>query len=232
MDLHLWRRFTLMSSRAIRIAIVNDYELVVRGLAAVLAPYADRIEVVELDSGLPVVSDVDVLLYDTFGQAQGDTLDHEELVRDSPARLVVFSWNTEPDLVDKAVSRGANGYLSKSISAAELVAGIEAVHAGETVTPEPIDADEAAASDLQLNEAWPGRDLGLSAREAEVVALITQGLSNQEIADRCFLSINSVKTYVRTAYRKMGVNRRSQAVLWGLAHGFTPDHTRDLHPDG
>jgi two-component system, NarL family, response regulator LiaR len=60
-------------------------------------------------------------------------------------------------------------------------------------------------------------------RESEVIALITQGLSNQEIADRCYLSINSVKTYIRTAYRKMGVARRSQAVLWGIQHGFEPD---------
>ncbi|MDO9498020.1 MAG: LuxR C-terminal-related transcriptional regulator, partial [Nocardioides sp.] len=64
----------------------------------------------------------------------------------------------------------------------------------------------------------------------EVVALITQGLSNQEIADRCYLSINSVKTYVRTAYRKMQVTRRSQAVLWGIAHGLAPDRSRTIDP--
>ena len=74
-------------------------------------------------------------------------------------------------------------------------------------------------------------------REAEIVALITQGLSNQEIADRSYLSINSVKTYIRTAYRKMGVERRSQAVLWGIQHGFQPDVVRHVktvpaEPDG
>ena len=69
---------------------------------------------------------------------------------------------------------------------------------------------------------WPGREFGLTAREAEIIALITQGLTNQEIAERSYLSINSVKTYIRTAYRKMGVASRSQAVLWGVRHGFEP----------
>ena len=63
---------------------------------------------------------------------------------------------------------------------------------------------------------------GLAPRELEVLALITQGLTNQEIADRAYLSINSVKTYVRSAYRKIGVSRRSQAVGWGLRAGL--DH--------
>ena len=52
---------------------------------------------------------------------------------------------------------------------------------------------------------WPGRAAGLSPREAEVLALITRGLSNQEIADRAHVSINSIKTYIRSAYRKIGV---------------------------
>ena len=68
----------------------------------------------------------------------------------------------------------------------------------------------------------------LSAREEQVVALIAEGLTNQEIADRMFVSINSVKTYIRAAYRKMGVNSRSQAVVWGLRHGVvTPGRSAD-----
>ena len=58
--------------------------------------------------------------------------------------------------------------------------------------------------------------VGLTGREMEVLELIAEGLTNQEIADRVFISINSVKTYIRSAYRKIGVNSRSQAVAWGL----------------
>ena len=77
---------------------------------------------------------------------------------------------------------------------------------------------------------WPGRSAGLTPREAEILALITQGLSNQEIAKRAFLSINSVKTYIRTAYRKINVTSRSQAVLWGVDNGFKPDTLRTVDP--
>ncbi|MCD4527056.1 response regulator transcription factor [Nocardioides sp. cx-173] len=214
-------------SSPIRLAIVNDYEIVVHGVAAALAPHGDRVEVVELDSRLPVVSDVDVLLYDTFGQAQGDAVDLDQLVAGGSAKVVIFTWNVQPELVDRALARGAAGYLSKALTAEELVKSIEAVHAGTTVTA-GLDTNGDAVDTIGR---WPGVDHGLSVREAEVIALITQGLSNQEIADRCYLSINSVKTYVRTAYRKMEVTRRSQAVLWGIAHGFAPDRSRTLDPN-
>jgi NarL family two-component system response regulator LiaR len=221
------RKLTRVSASPIRLAIVNDYEIVVHGVAAVLEPYRDRVEVVELDSRLPVISDVDVLLYDTFGQVQGDAVDLDQLVSGGSARVVIFTWNVQPELVYRALSRGAAGYLSKGITAEDLVKGIEAVHAGETVTS----GVDLNGDDVATLGTWPGVDHGLSAREAEVIALITQGLSNQEIADRCYLSINSVKTYVRTAYRKMEVTRRSQAVLWGIAHGFAPDRSRTMDPN-
>lgn len=72
-----------------------------------------------------------------------------------------------------------------------------------------------------------GIEQGLTRREAEMLGLIARGLSNQEIADAAFLSINSVKTHIRTAYRKLGVTRRSQAVGWVIRHrrasGDLPD---------
>lgn len=208
----------------IRVAVVNDYEIVVAGVAAMLAPHHERVNVVELDSGLPVVSDVDVILYDTFGQVQGDGVDLEDLVHGTDARVVIFSWNLQPDLVRKAIDRGAAGYASKGLSADEIVTVLEAVHDGETVTPR----ESAESVDRGAAGEWPGREHGLTAREAEVLALITQGLSNQEIAERTYLSINSVKTYIRTAYRKIGVARRSQAVAWGMRHGFEPDRMRSI----
>lgn len=205
----------------ITVAVVNDYEMVVAGVAAMLAQHPDRVRVMELDSGLPVVSDVDVILYDTFGQVQGHAVDLEDLVHGTGARVVIFSWNLQPDLVEQAIRRGASGYLSKEADSEQMVAAIEAVHEGKIVTP-----DDTEAAEHDASGDWPGRAQGLTAREAEVIALITQGLSNQEIADRSYLSINSVKTYIRTAYRKIGVSRRSQAVAWGMRHGFEPDRLR------
>jgi DNA-binding NarL/FixJ family response regulator len=210
--------------RPVRVAVVNDHEIVVAGIASLLQPSDDRVVVVEIVAGLPVLSEVDVILFDTFGQTPGDGVDLEELVQAGPARVAVFSWNTTPALIRRALGRGASAYLSKGWGAEQIVEALERVHAGERVVP---DGGERAAEAVGT---WPGREFGLTAREAEVVALITQGLSNQEIADRTYLSINSVKTYVRTAYRKIGVNRRSQAVGWGVRNGFDPDRARTIRP--
>jgi DNA-binding NarL/FixJ family response regulator len=210
----------------VRVAINDDYQLVVTGVAAMLAPHASRVLVVELDSKVPAVSDVDIVLYDTFGQEQGSKIDVGGLARAGQPKVVVFTWNLQPELVEGAIAAGATGYLWKGMPAAEMVEALEAVVAGEVVTP-PRDA--RGATDVGV---WPGREFGLSAREAEVIALVTQGLTNQEIADRVYLSINSIKTYIRSAYRKMGVSRRSQAVAWGLSHGFAPDQLRVVDPFG
>ncbi len=204
----------------IRVAIVNDYEIVVAGVAAALEPFSNRVDVVELDSGLPVVSDVDVILYDTFGQVQGDGVDLEDLVRGGHAKVVIFSWNVQPDLVDRALEKGAAGYLSKELAGEEIVAALVRIYDGEVVRP------LTAESGGDTRGSWPGRDHGLTAREAEVIALISQGLTNHDIARTTYLSINSVKTYIRSAYRKIGVTRRSQAVIWGMTHGFEPDRSR------
>lgn len=67
---------------------------------------------------------------------------------------------------------------------------------------------------------WPGREHGLTAREAQVLALVTAGYGNGDIADALFLSTNSVRTHLRKAYRKIGVASRTQAVLWGVDHGL------------
>ena len=215
-----------MSPRPIRVAIVNDYEIVVAGVAAMLAPHREQVSIVELDSNLPVLSDVDVILYDTFAAVQGDGVDLEDLVHGGDAKVIIFSWNLDEQLVRAAIERGAAGYLSKGLDAEQVVAGIEAVQRGETVTP----PESTSSGERTANGEWPGRELGLSAREAEVLALITQGLSNQEIAQRTYLSINSVKTYIRTAYRKIEVTRRAQAVAWGMRHGFEPDRVRSVVP--
>ena len=137
---------------------------------------------------------------------------------------MIFSWNIDPDLVDAALEVAAPPATSPRASPAqELVDLIEAVHRGERVHPsvgQHLDGAEFGR--------WPGQEHGLSPREAEVLALICQGLSNQEITERAFLGLNTVKTYIRTLYRKIGVDSRTRALLWGIDHGFRPDRSR--HP--
>ena len=138
---------------------------------------------------------------------------------------MIYSWNLQPDLIERALAGGASGYLSKVLTGPEVVGALERIMDGETVVL--VGDNETSVGGVGN---WPGRSAGLSPREAEVLALITQGLSNQEIADRAYLSINSVKTYIRSAYRKIGVQRRTQAVVWGMGHGFQPDTERTIDP--
>lgn len=204
-------------------AIVNDYEVVVRGVAEMVESAADDIEIVELDALVPVRRQVDIALYDTFAQLQGNSAPVEQLLANPKVdKVVVFTWNDDPLLVDQTMSKGVSAYLSKTLSAEELVAALRKVHEGERVMP----PERFSLPESWSAGNWPGRDHGLTAREAEIVALITQGLSNLDIADRTFLSINSVKSYIRSSYRKMEVTSRTQAVLWGLEHGFAPDRVR------
>lgn len=205
----------------IRLAIVDDYDVIVTGVAHMFDPYADRVAVVELAADEPVSVDVDIALFDTFAQGEADSSDLDVLLRNPLAgKVVVYSWVMAAELVAAARAKGVCGYLSKTLSAIELVEALEQIHAGEVVVAPELQEGPPTGLD------WPGRDVGLSAREAEMMALIAQGKTNAEIAQICFLSPNSVKTYVRNAYAKVGVSNRAQAVLWGVEHGLRLDGRR------
>ena len=200
----------------ITLALINDYPVVLQGVASMLQGHP-RLRVVELDSGCLPHTDADVVLYDAFAAKDRGTHDVMRLLDDPHClKVVMYTWHVRAEHVDEALDLGIHGYLSKELTADELADALVRVHEGErVVAPEPV------REDITLPD-WPGRPEGLSAREAEVIALITQGFTNDEIARHCYLSINSVKSYIRSAYRKMGVERRSQAVLWGVQHGMDP----------
>lgn len=209
----------------IRVALVNDDEVVVHGLNAMLRAYDDQIEVAQLRVGAPVTVPVDVALFDTFAVSQGNGNGVQALVSNPLVRhVVVYTWNFQPWLTKATLDSGVRGYLSKSLPAEQIVESIVAVHAGHVVVSPSPEGTSTIGGD------WPGREEGLTAREAEVLTLIAMGLSNQEIADKTILSINSVKSYIRSAYRRIGVDSRSKAVLWGLARGMGSHHTSVEQP--
>ena len=212
-------------SGPIRLALVNDYDVIVAGVAKMLDPYADRVRIDELDANEPIRDRVDIALYDTFAQPESDADRVKVLLRNRRARrVVVYTWNLHPELLDSARRHGVHGYLSKSLPARDLVAALEDIHHGKTVF-----ADPPAGAGKRTGLDWPGRGEGLSDREAEILALITQGRSNADIAVLTYLSNNTVKSYIRDLYRKIDVSSRTNAVLWGIDHGFAPDHHRIDH---
>jgi NarL family two-component system response regulator LiaR len=206
---------------SIRLAIVNDYEVVVQGLAAMLRSYSDRIEIVEVDASTHPKSEVDIALFDTFAQSFRDRERIARLVSDPRVgKVVVYTWGADDPLVAQARVPGITAYVSKRLAASELVEALEKIHAGATVRLQDSGRGPLVGGD------WPGREEGLTARESEVLSLITQGYSNNDIVETTMLSINSIKSYIRSAYRKIGVTSRSRAILWGIDHGFQPDRVR------
>lgn len=210
-----------MPTGPIRVALMDDYEIVVRGLAQMLEPYADRVTVVELDSRKEPVTDFDLLLFDTFGRGTAST-DLARVVEQIPGQVVIYSWGDSPELAEAALEEGVAGYLPKSLTAAELVEALEKIHAGVPVSiPGGEETEAPPASPL-----WPGQEAGLTARESELLGLITQGMSNKQIAEVTYIGDNTVKTHIRSIYRKIGVARRAEAVRWGMENGLEPDRIR------
>jgi DNA-binding NarL/FixJ family response regulator len=207
---------------AITVALVDDYDVVLLGLAHMFDGYEDRVRVVEIDSRESIEDPIDVVMYDSFAQPESDQDEIDALIRNPRAgRIVVYTLNFHPALIASAIDRGVHGYLSKAIHAEQLVQSIEAIYAGEKVID---DATQRVKSIAALD--WPGKAEGITDRESEILALITQGKSNADVAMLTYLSPNTVKSYIRNIYRKIGVSSRTQAVLWGVSHGFTPDNRR------
>lgn len=213
----------------LRVALINDHPIVIDGLRTLLQPFP-QVDVVELDTLVDVARPVDLALLDTHAQANplSQTIT-ERLDEGTVTRLAVFTWSVTDETVDSALTAGAHGVLSKQLSGEELVQALVRIGQGEVVVarPEPgVTADDLPPARAGRVRDWPGREQGLSMRESEMISLICQGLTNEEIASRLFLSPNSVKSYIRTAYHKAGVTSRSQAVLWGIDHGLRPVPSR------
>jgi len=202
--------------RPLRLALIDDYDVVIAGVAHMFDSYRDRVEIVEMVAGEPVSVDVDVALFDTFAQAEADGLNLATIIENPHARrVVVYTWSFDEQLIERALAQGASGYLAKTLPAAELVVALERVNAGEVVVSE-----SPPRSRRTIGLDWPGRVEGLSDREAEVLALIAQAKTNAQIAALTYLSENTVKSYTQSLYRKLGVSSRTQAALWGVNHGF------------
>lgn len=186
------------------LTLVEESELVVCGVRAMLAPYRD-INVVPV-RGTERGTVADLVLYDPVrprASGQRERYAHR-------AGWVFYTWDPTTRLIQAAEAGGVRGVLSKRLGARDLAAAVLRLHRGEFVVERGPEAEGACRE---------GAAAGLTIRESEVVGLITAGLSNHDIAEQMTLSINSIKSYIRSAYRKMGVESRSQAVLWGVRHG-------------
>lgn len=191
---------------AASVAVLTPHDVVAAGVRTMLAQAEPPVSLVDAHEHEP-----DVLLYDVVALLE-DTSELDHWVKESGAVVVALTQTLRPDLGALALERGVAAAVGLDSSAEELLEVVRSAWAG---TLEVSEVARAAELGTRLGDA-----AGLSPRETEVLRLVTLGKGNQEIADELFLSINSIKTYIRSAYRKLGVTTRHQAVAWCVGHGF------------
>ncbi|SED13076.1 DNA-binding response regulator, NarL/FixJ family, contains REC and HTH domains [Nocardioides exalbidus] len=193
-----------------RIALLNHSDVVVAGVSSIVGREGSDIQVVPGPSRAH--SAIDVMFVDPAHQPHDEPARLSRLLADPQVhRVAVLTGAFRRRTAGAFLARGYAGYLSTALPRRDLVTALHAIHRGDHVV---------APENDRPREQWPGQLSGLTARESDVLTLIAAGMSNHEIADRYNLSINSVKSYIRGAYRAIGVESRTKAVLWALTHGL------------
>jgi DNA-binding NarL/FixJ family response regulator len=194
---------------SIRVALVNDYEIVLEGVRAFFRPYEPEIRVVETKVNAKPRRAVAVTLFDTYGEAEEMRERAHDLAADpSNGAVVVFSFSDDPALAHSLLRAGAQGFISKATPANQIVDGARAAADGKRVML--TQRSQYATVPDQLR--WPGRDARLTERESELLALLPTGMTNRELGAHLYISENTIKTQLRGLFAKLDIRNRAQAV--------------------
>ncbi|MFD8547019.1 response regulator [Streptomyces sp. NPDC059649] len=213
----------MADTRPIHVLLVDDHQVVRRGLRTFLE-VQDDIEVVgEASDGAEGIAAAERLRPDVvLMDVKMPGMDGIEALRklrelDNPARVLVVTSFTEQRTVVPALRAGAAGYVYKDIDPEALAAAIRSVHAGHVLLQPEV---AVALLSQEDGNGGQGRGTSLTDRESEVLALIADGRSNREIARALVLSEKTVKTHVSNILMKLDLADRTQAALWAVRHGI------------
>jgi NarL family two-component system response regulator LiaR len=209
-------------THVIKVMIVDDHPVVRSGLATMLYAFDDFDLIGEAGSGPETLARCqehtpDVILMDiVMPGMDGLETARAVLAQHPDVKVIMLTSFPEADLVEKALDSGASGYLVKNAPIDTLADAIRAVHAGRsTFAPEVTQA----LIKTQTGGPKPGHDI--SQREREVLALVVEGLTNNEIADRLSISPATVRHHVSACISKLGAANRAQAAALAVEHGLT-----------
>jgi NarL family two-component system response regulator LiaR len=208
----------------IRILVADDHAVVREGLRALIETEPGMKLVGEAADGFEAVRQAralepDVILLDLVMPRKGGIEAIREIKQELlGARILVLTSFAEDDKVFPAIKAGAQGYLLKDASPRELLCAIRDIDRGEP-SMHPTVARKLML-ELQRSSALPPTDEPLTEREAEVLSLVARGLTNQEIADRLFVSERTVRTHVSNILSKLHLANRTQAALYALREGL------------
>ncbi|WP_435242772.1 response regulator [Streptomyces cucumeris] len=209
--------------RTIRVLLVDDHQVVRRGLRTFLEVQDDIDVVGEASDGEEGVARAEELRPDVvLMDVKMPGVDGIQALRtlrdlDNPARVLVVTSFTEKRTVVPALRAGAAGYVYKDVDPEALAGAIRSVYAGHVLLQ-----PEVALALLSQEDSGGGQGRGgtLTEREREVLALIADGRSNREIARALVLSEKTVKTHVSNILMKLDLADRTQAALWAVRHGI------------
>jgi two-component system response regulator NreC len=209
---------------AIRVLLVDDHQLVREALRRALEDAGYR--VIEAEDGDRAVqraltAEPHVVLMDvSMPGLDGIEATRSLRTRVPDAKVVVLTMHEEDRLVLAAREAGAVGYLAKTASSREVVDAVTRVLDGQTVFP-PLAAPSAAASTtVPRSRAGRGAPPALSSRERQVLQLLADGNSPDEVAATLVISPKTVRNHLSRAYDKLGVDNRTQAIVVALQRGL------------
>jgi NarL family two-component system response regulator LiaR len=220
-----------MTVNNVRVLIVDDHAIVRKGIRALLSETPGFEVVGEAGNGQDAVrraqeTHPDVILMDLLMPGMDGIEATRQITSSQPqTRIVVLTSFAADNNVFPAIKAGALGYLLKDSSPEELVRAIRQVHRGEP-SLDPAIARKLMQEIARPVERQPAPE-ALTAREMQVLGLIAQGLSNQDIADRIMVSEPTVRTHVSRILAKLHLASRTQAALYAVREGLTdPDEAR------
>ena len=207
----------------IRVLFVDDHEMVRIGVSSYLSAQPDIEVVGEADNGKTAIELAlslrpDVILMDLVMKEMDGIEATRQIMQQWPeAKIIIVTSFLDDDKVYPALEAGATSYILKTSKASVIAEGVRATYKGQTVL-EPEVTGKMMTKMRQKNQHELHEEL--TAREMEILLLMAQGKSNQEIADDLFISLKTVKTHVSNILSKLQVQDRTQAVIYAFKHSL------------